>query len=117
LLFFFLLSTFEIDSTEKAICSIDVLREYKFRFFREERIRNGSKKLAKARSTNQQGRLENFFTTSRSVTTTTPKAKKTATSTTPIPANTGLKRKKAETSETKPKGKAAGGSAKKSKVK
>jgi len=79
--------------------------------FNEDRIRNGSKKLAKARSTTQQGRLDTFFSVSRTVTTTTLKtAKKTES---PVPANKGLKR----TTETKPKGKASGDSAKKSKVK
>ena len=46
-----------------------------FFFFREERIRNGSKKLAKSRTTAQQGRLDSFFSITRTVTTTTPKKK------------------------------------------
>jgi len=44
--------------------------------FSEDRIRNGSKKLTKARATTQQGRLDTFFSISRTVTTTTPTAKK-----------------------------------------
>jgi hypothetical protein len=46
-------------------------------FFSEDRIRNGSKKLTKARATTQQGRLDTFFSVSRTVTTTKSTAKKT----------------------------------------
>jgi flap endonuclease-1 len=45
-------------------------------FFSEDRVRNGSKKLTKARSTTQQGRLDTFFSVTRNVTTTTPTTKK-----------------------------------------
>jgi hypothetical protein len=47
-----------------------------FSSFSEDRIRNGSKKLIKARSITQQGRLDSFFTVSHNVTTTTPTTKK-----------------------------------------
>jgi hypothetical protein len=42
----------------------------------EDRIRNGVKKLAKARTITQQGRLDSFFTVSHTVSTSTPTAKK-----------------------------------------
>jgi hypothetical protein len=42
----------------------------------EDRIRNGAKKLAKARTTTQQGRLDSFFTISHTVSSTTPNTKK-----------------------------------------
>jgi hypothetical protein len=42
----------------------------------EDRIRNGAKKLAKARTTTQQGRLDSFFTISHTVTATIPTTKK-----------------------------------------
>ncbi|UJR20801.1 hypothetical protein I4U23_023914 [Adineta vaga] len=82
--------------------------------FSEDRIRNGSKKLTKARATTQQGRLDTFFTVSRTVTATTSNVKKPES---PIVANKGLKRKAGAASETKAKGKAGGGSAKKAKAK
>ena len=41
----------------------------------EDRIRNGAKKLVKARATTQQGRLDAFFTVSHTVSTTTPTKK------------------------------------------
>jgi len=47
-----------------------------FLFTSEDRIRNGSKKLMKARAITQQGRLDTFFSVSRTVSTTTPIAKK-----------------------------------------
>ncbi|CAF3188133.1 unnamed protein product [Rotaria socialis] len=65
------------------------------------RIRNGAKKLAKARTTTQQGRLDSFFTVSHNVTTTTPIAKKAEIQNA---TNKGLKRKKDAT----PKSKASG---------
>ncbi|CAF1416812.1 unnamed protein product [Adineta steineri] len=68
----------------------------------------------KARSITQQGRLDTFFSISRTVTTTTPAAKKTETAVTP---NKGLKRKAGATTDAKAKGKAGGGSAKKPKIK
>ncbi len=46
-------------------------------FYSEDRIRNGSKKLTKARSTTQQGRLDKFFSVARKVTTTKSTTKKT----------------------------------------
>jgi hypothetical protein len=42
----------------------------------EDRIRNGVKKLAKARTITQQGRLDSFFTVSHTVSTSTPTTKK-----------------------------------------
>lgn len=42
---------------------------------REDRIRNGAKKLSKARATTQQGRLDSFFTVSHTVSATTPAKK------------------------------------------
>ncbi|CAF3607870.1 unnamed protein product [Rotaria socialis] len=69
--------------------------------FSEDRIRNGAKKLAKARTTTQQGRLDSFFTVSHNVTTTTPIAKKAEIQNA---TNKGLKRKKDAT----PKSKASG---------
>jgi len=39
-------------------------------------MRNGAKKLAKARTTTQQGRLDSFFTMSHTVSATTPTTKK-----------------------------------------
>ncbi|CAF3150240.1 unnamed protein product [Rotaria socialis] len=68
---------------------------------KEHRIRNGAKKLAKARTTTQQGRLDSFFTVSHNVTTTTPIAKKAEIQNA---TNKGLKRKKDAT----PKSKASG---------
>jgi hypothetical protein len=47
-----------------------------FLFTSEDRIRNGSKKLMKARAITQQGRLDTFFSVSRTVSTTKPIAKK-----------------------------------------
>lgn len=43
----------------------------RFFCFREERVRNGSKKLSKARTISQQGRLDSFFSVTRKVKTTT----------------------------------------------
>ncbi|CAF1227880.1 unnamed protein product [Rotaria sordida] len=80
----------------------------------EDRIRNGSKKLMKARSTTQQGRLDTFFSVARTISTAVPTVKKVES---PIAANKGLKRKPGPTSDNKAKGKAGAGSAKKSKVK
>ncbi|CAF1065121.1 unnamed protein product [Adineta ricciae] len=114
--------------SSEAIYRIDVLRQStnslhdilvlntrkSFFSFSEERIRNGSKKLAKARSTTQQGRLDKFFTVSRTVTAKTSSPKK---SEAPIVTIKGLKRKIEPASEAKPKGKPAGSSAKKAKVK
>ncbi|CAF2403636.1 unnamed protein product [Rotaria sp. Silwood2] len=80
----------------------------------EDRIRNGSKKLMKARSTTQQGRLDTFFSVSRTISAAVPTVKKTES---PIAANKGLKRKTGPTADNKPKGKAGAGSAKKPKVK
>lgn len=45
-----------------------------FLFFSEDRIRNGAKKLAKARTTTQQGRLDSFFSVSHTVTASIKKA-------------------------------------------
>ena len=42
-------------------------------FFSEDRIRNGAKKLAKARTITQQGRLDSFFSISHTVSATTKK--------------------------------------------
>ncbi len=115
---FFFFSVSEVGLTEKKPSVVQMSCEnviFDGFLFSEERIRNGSKKLTKARATTQQGRLDKFFSVSRSITTTTPTAKKAES---PIAANKGLKRKKnAATTETKPKGKAGGGSAKKPKVK
>lgn len=72
---------------------------------REERIRNGSKKLAKARTATQQGRLDSFFKVTRKVTTTTTSPKKPEAP--PPPKITGLKRKTTTTSQTKTKGRPA----------
>ncbi|CAF0879203.1 unnamed protein product [Rotaria sp. Silwood1] len=80
----------------------------------EDRIRNGSKKLIKARTTTQQGRLDTFFSVSRTISTAVPTVKKTES---PIAANKGLKRKTGPTTDNKPKGKAGAGSTKKPKVK
>lgn len=83
--------------------------------FSEERIRNGSKKLSKARTITQQGRLDSFFSVTRKVKTTTKTSpiKKVES---PIVPNQTLKRKAATTTETKSKGKAGASSAKKAKV-
>ncbi|CAF1355437.1 unnamed protein product [Adineta steineri] len=78
--------------------------------FIEDRIRNGVKKLAKARTTTQQGRLDSFFTVSHTVSATTPNAKKAAAQTIP---NKGLKRKNDATNENTAKGKTSGGPGKK----
>ncbi|CAF0927364.1 unnamed protein product [Rotaria sordida] len=66
----------------------------------DDRIRNGAKKLAKARTITQQGRLDSFFTVSRTVTTTTPTMKKAEAN---IATNKGLKRKNGFTNNTTPK--------------
>jgi flap endonuclease-1 len=47
-----------------------------FYYFSEDRIRNGVKKLIKARTTTQQGRLDSFFSISHTVTATIPNTKK-----------------------------------------
>ncbi|CAF1611092.1 unnamed protein product [Adineta ricciae] len=79
---------------------------------REDRIRNGAKKLAKARMTTQQGRLDTFFTVSHTVSATTPNSKKAEVQTA---ANKGLKRKNGPGSDVTSKGKVGGGPGKKSK--
>ncbi|CAF0898010.1 unnamed protein product [Rotaria sp. Silwood1] len=76
----------------------------------EDRIRNGAKKLAKARTTTQQGRLDSFFTVSHTVTATTPTTKKAEAN---IATNKGLKRKNGPTNDSTSKSKASGGSVKK----
>ncbi|CAF0776957.1 unnamed protein product [Didymodactylos carnosus] len=57
----------------------------------EERIKNGAKKLTKARGTSQQGRLDSFFTVSHVVSTTG--TAKTKTTELGKKANNGVKRK------------------------
>jgi len=59
--------------------------------FAEDRIRNGAKKLAKAQTTTQQGRLDSFFAISHTVSATVPMTKKAETQN---GTNKGLKRKK-----------------------
>lgn len=71
--------------------------------FTEDRIRNGAKKLAKARTTTQQGRLDSFFSVSHTVSASIKKAE------TPNSANKGLKRKNGPGNEGTPKGKVGGG--------
>jgi len=78
--------------------------------FAEDRIRNGAKKLAKARTTTQQGRLDSFFTVSHTVSATTPNTKKVEVQNA---TNKGLKRKNGPANDTTPKGKAGGGSGRK----
>lgn len=80
--------------------------------FGEDRIRNGAKKLFKARSTTQQGRLDTFFSVSRTVTATTSASKKVES---PVATNKGLKRKVGANADTNAKGKSTPG--KKPKVK
>ena len=46
---------------------------FAFSFHSEDRIRNGAKKLAKARTITQQGRLDSFFAISHTVSTTITK--------------------------------------------
>ncbi|UJR28783.1 hypothetical protein I4U23_010009 [Adineta vaga] len=80
--------------------------------FTEDRIRNGIKKLTKARTTTQQGRLDSFFTISHTVSASTPNSKKAEAQTV---ANKGLKRKNGPGNDTTPKSKAGGGASKKPK--
>ncbi|CAF4765421.1 unnamed protein product [Rotaria socialis] len=83
-----------------------------YKYDNEDRIRNGSKKLMKARSTTQQGRLDTFFSISRTISTAAKTVKKPES---PVTMNKGLKRK-AATADKKSKSKAGAGSAKKSKI-
>jgi len=75
--------------------------------FAEDRIRNGAKKLSKARSTTQQGRLDSFFSVTRKVTTTTPTKNKP--NPPAIAVSKTLKRK--TEASTEPKAKRATGTA------